>query len=62
MLNLLPDLSARCLKKRMFFAPDPYIKFRIGPGSSDHNSPVLPHHGQNCRTMVVENRFEFLIL
>ncbi len=51
-------LSARGLKKGLFFAPDPYVKFRIGPGYGDHNSIFLPHHGQNCRTTVVESTTE----
>jgi hypothetical protein len=52
---VLSGLFARGLKKGIFFAPDPYVKFKIGPGYGDHNSVYLPHHGQNCRTTMVEN-------
>lgn len=55
---VLKGLKAKGLKKGIFFAPDPYVKFKIGPGFSDHNSLYLPHHGQNCRTTVVENTTE----
>ena len=55
---VISGLSAKGLKKSLFFAPDPYVKFRIGPGYNDHNSIFLPHHGQNCRTTVVENTTE----
>ena len=55
---VLSGLSATGLKKGLFFNPDPYVKFKIGPGYSDVNSIFLPHHGQNCRTTVVENTTE----
>ena len=55
---VISGLNARGLKKGIFFAPDPYVKFRIGPGYNDHNSIFLPHHGQNCRTTVVESTTE----
>ena len=55
---VLSGLSATGLKKGLFFNPDPYVKFKIGPGYSDANSIFLPHHGQNCRTTVVENTTE----
>ena len=55
---VISGLLAKGLKKGLFFAPDPYVKFKIGPGYSDQNSVFLPHHGQNCRTTVVENNIE----
>ena len=55
---VIKGLFAKGLKKGLFFAPDPYVKFKIGPGYADHNSVYLPHHGQNCRTIVVENTTE----
>ena len=55
---VISKLQARGLKKGLFFNPDPYVKFKIGPGYNDHNSIFLPHHGQNCRTTVVENTTE----
>lgn len=56
---IISGLFAKGLKKGLFFAPDPYVKFRIGPASvNDQNSVYLPHHGQNCRTTVVENSTE----
>ena len=55
---VISGLLAKGLKKGLFFAPDPYVKFKIGPGYSDQNSVFLPHHGQNCRTTVVENSIE----
>ena len=55
---VISGIFAKGLKKGLFFAPDPYVKFKIGPGYSDHNSIVLPHHGQNCRTTVVESTTE----
>ena len=55
---VISGLLAKGLKKGLFFAPDPYVKFKIGPGYSDQNSIFLPHHGQNCRTTVVENTTE----
>ena len=55
---VINGLFAKGLKKGLFFAPDPYVKFKIGPGYADHNSVYLPHHGQNCRTIVVENTTE----
>ena len=55
---VISQLYAKSLKKGLFFNPDPYVKFKIGPGYSDHNSIFLPHHGQNCRTTVVENTTE----
>ena len=55
---VISGLLAKGLKKGLFFAPDPYVKFKIGPGYSDQHSIFLPHHGQNCRTTVVENTTE----
>lgn len=50
----LSGLRARCLKKGMFFNPDPYVKMCIQPGK-DQTTLTLPHHGQEVRTCVAEN-------
>ncbi|KAF4518156.1 hypothetical protein B566_EDAN007847 [Ephemera danica] len=47
-------LSARGLRRSVFFNPDPYVKLRIRPGSSEEGSLLLPHHGQESRTAARE--------
>ncbi|CAL4151983.1 unnamed protein product, partial [Meganyctiphanes norvegica] len=54
--NLIPftihNLSARGLRRGMFFQPDPYVKIRVSPGLG---LPLLPHHKKEVRTNKVEN-------
>ncbi|XP_045618685.2 LOW QUALITY PROTEIN: uncharacterized protein [Procambarus clarkii] len=48
----LSNISAHGLRSGIFFQPDPYVKLRILPGESQ---TLLPHHGQESRSSVVEN-------
>ncbi|KAK8742046.1 hypothetical protein OTU49_002076, partial [Cherax quadricarinatus] len=48
----LSNISAHGLRRGIFFQPDPYVKLRILPGES---RTLLPHHGQEARSSVVEN-------
>jgi hypothetical protein len=51
-------IAARGLRRSVFFNPDPYVKLRIRPGSCEEEdsgvSMLLPHHGQESRTLVRE--------
>ncbi|KAK4328466.1 hypothetical protein Pmani_001142 [Petrolisthes manimaculis] len=48
----LANFSAQGLRRGIFFQPDPYVKLRVLPGESQ---ALLPHHGQESRSSVVEN-------
>ena len=47
-------MSAKYLKKGMFFNPDPYVKMSIQPGKRS-SFPRLSHHGQETRSSIQQN-------
>jgi hypothetical protein len=56
--SVCAGIAARGLRRSVFFNPDPYVKLRIRPGSCEEEdsgvSMLLPHHGQESRTLVRE--------
>ena len=49
---LFADISARGLKKIMFFQPDTYVKFRIGPYGTTGSSSPSEEKGSGSSTLL----------